>query len=68
MQHAVQTLTSNLNMCTLCRKDGLRKIAKAIGEQCNDEELDEIIEFCSEGDEKIDKETFLRVCKHMRLF
>jgi hypothetical protein len=50
------------------RKDGLRKIANEIGERCNDEELDEIIEYCSEGDVQIDKEMYLRVCKAMRLF
>lgn len=49
-------------------KDGLRKIANEIGERCNDEELDEIIEYCSEGDVQIDKEMYLRVCKAMRLF
>ena len=32
------------------RKDGLRKIANEIGEKCNEEELDEIIEYCSDGD------------------
>ena len=50
------------------RKDGLRKIANEIGEKCNEEELDEIIEYCSDGDVKIDKETYLRICKTMRLF
>jgi Ca2+-binding EF-hand superfamily protein len=51
-----------------CRKEGLRKIAKETGEKCSDEELDEIIEYCSEGDDKIDRETFLKICKNMRLF
>jgi len=49
-------------------KDGLRKIAQEIGERCNDEELDEIIEYCSKGDDKIDRESFMTLCKTMRLF
>jgi len=47
---------------------GLRRVGETVGEMMNDEELEEIIEFVTDGDTRIDEATFLKVCKTMRLF
>mmetsp|Transcript_24667 Transcript_24667/g.38757 ORF Transcript_24667/g.38757 Transcript_24667/m.38757 type:complete len:178 (+) Transcript_24667:208-741(+) len=49
-------------------RDGLRRVAEDIGEMCTDEELEEIIYYCTDGQDRIDENTFLRICKSMRLF
>uniref|UniRef100_A0A6U4ML33 EF-hand domain-containing protein n=1 Tax=Hemiselmis andersenii TaxID=464988 RepID=A0A6U4ML33_HEMAN len=48
--------------------DGLRKVSEKSGEMASDEELAEIIEYVTDGDDRIDEPTFLKVCKAMRLF
>mmetsp|Transcript_67962 Transcript_67962/g.167875 ORF Transcript_67962/g.167875 Transcript_67962/m.167875 type:complete len:181 (-) Transcript_67962:523-1065(-) len=47
---------------------GLRAVSEQCNECCTDEELGEIIEYVTDGEDKIDQPTFLKVCKVMRLF
>jgi Ca2+-binding EF-hand superfamily protein len=48
--------------------DGLRAVSEKVGEMASDEELAEIIEYVTDGDDRIDEQTFLKVCKAMKLF
>ena len=58
----ISSESSQWKMDKILLKDMIRLL------ELDNEELDEIIEYCSEGDDHIDKETFLKVCKQMRLF
>jgi len=48
--------------------EGLREASRRCGENASDEELEEIIDYVTDGDDRIDEATFLKVCKTMRLF
>uniref|UniRef100_A0A7S4H8U3 EF-hand domain-containing protein n=2 Tax=Guillardia theta TaxID=55529 RepID=A0A7S4H8U3_GUITH len=49
-------------------KSSIRAMADKVGELLPDEEIEEVLQYATDGDDKIDVKTLLKICKELRLY